>query len=84
MKRYAVTLVVALAVLLAATGAATAQTAEAPTQNDGSPIELPEPVPEFVTDLLEAIGAFVADVIDALDEAIRSIVPAAGGSPGGR
>lgn len=76
MSRYTWTLVMVLVVLVGATGAATAhQGSGTAAQGDSPPVELPEPVPEFVTDLLGAISDFVTGVIDALDDVVQTVTP---------
>ncbi|MXV60665.1 hypothetical protein GS429_00985 [Natronorubrum sp. JWXQ-INN-674] len=75
MKRFALALVVAFAVLFGATAAAAAQPGnQHAADGDGPPVELPEPVPEFVTELLDTITDFVTGVIGALGEAVRTVV----------
>jgi len=84
MNRYLLTAIVALAVLLGATAAVTAQPGTGEMdQGDGPPAELPEPVPEFVTDLLGAISDFINGAITALGEALTALTPGAGGAPPG-
>ena len=74
MRRKAIlTLAVTVALLVGATGAVAAQ------QGDGPPSELPDPVPDFVTDVLGAISDFLGGVGDSLGEIVRSITPGEGG-----
>lgn len=79
MNRYGLSIaiaVVALVALVGATGAATAQPGNgAQAQADGPPSALPDPVPDFVTELLGTIGDFVDGAVTALGEAVRSITP---------
>ncbi|MFC6810250.1 hypothetical protein ACFQGT_02710 [Natrialbaceae archaeon GCM10025810] len=71
---------VAIALLVGATGTAAAQPA------DGPPADLPDPVPEFVSDILGAITDFVGGTIGALGEVVRDLTPGgdAGVSSGSR
>lgn len=51
-----------LAALVVATGAVAATPGDAPTDDRaavGPPTDLPDPVPEFVTDVLDAIRSFL-------------------------
>ena len=75
MRRKAIlTLAVTVALLVGATSAVAAQ------PGDGPPSELPDPVPDFVTDVLGAISDFVGDVSDSLGEVVRSLTPGEGGA----
>lgn len=64
------TIAVALTLLVGATGVATAQPAQGP------PDDLPEPVPEFVSDVLGAITDFVGGAVDVLGDVVRGLTPA--------
>ncbi|WP_430505293.1 hypothetical protein [Haloparvum sp. PAK95] len=44
----------------------------------GPPSGLPDPVPDFVSQILDTVGSSAGDAKDGLGEAIRSITP--GGS----
>lgn len=66
---------VAIALLVGATGTAAAQPA------DGPPVDLPDPVPEFVSDILGAVTDFVGGAVNALGEVVRGLAP--GGDVGG-
>ncbi len=68
-------IVVALTLLTGATGAVTAQSA------DGPPDTLPDSVPAFVSDVLEAIIDAVSSGIDSLGEVVRDLT-AGSGAPG--
>ncbi|NHN46787.1 hypothetical protein G9464_04145 [Halostella sp. JP-L12] len=46
---------------------------------DGPPDDLPSPVPDFVTDLLGAIGDFLGGAVDVLGDVLRTITPGGGG-----
>ncbi|SDR13553.1 hypothetical protein [Natronobacterium texcoconense] len=71
MSRIAIlTLTVAVAVLVGTTGVAMAD------QGNGPPSDLPDPVPEFVTDVLEAIGDGVSSVASSLGQAVSNLTPA--------
>ncbi|WP_245853053.1 hypothetical protein [Natrinema ejinorense] len=72
------TIAVAVALLVGATGAATAQPAQGP------PDDLPEPVPGFVSDILGAITEFIDGTVDFLGDVVRGLTPAgnAAGSNG--
>ena len=61
------TIALALFVLTGTMGIAAA------TPGEGPPDELPDPVPDFVTDLLGAIGDFVAGGIEALGDVVSDI-----------
>ncbi|MHC3436957.1 hypothetical protein ACYJ1Y_02395 [Natrialbaceae archaeon A-gly3] len=75
MRRKAIlTLAVTVALLVGATSVAAAQ------PGDGPSSELPDPVPDFVTDVLGAISDFVGAVGDSLGEIVRSITPGEGGA----
>lgn len=63
------TLVIATVVLVGATGVAVAD------QGHGPPNDLPDPVPEFVTDVLDAIGDGVSSVASSLGETISGLTP---------
>lgn len=79
MNRYLLVVMIALVVLVGGTAAATAQPTDGATaQGEGPPVNLPDPVPDFVTDLLQSISDFVSGVLSALGEAIQRIVPGAG------
>ncbi|WP_418281728.1 hypothetical protein [Halorubrum sp. DTA98] len=84
------TLVVALAAVVLigtglAAGAVAADAGEPPgpdgdaSDDAGPPSDLPDPVPEFVGDLLDAIDGFLSGAIDDLGDAVSGI---AGGSSG--
>lgn len=45
----------------------------------GPPSSLPEPVPEFVTDVFGSIGDFVSGGVDHLGDAVRSVTPGGSG-----
>ena len=62
----------ALVLLVGLTGPAAAQ------PGDGPPDDLPSPVPDFVTDLLGAIGDFLGGAFDALGDVLRTITPGGG------
>lgn len=68
-RQTTVALVTALALLVGTSGVVAAQPA------DGPPADLPDPVPDFVSNLLGTIGDFVAGTISALGDAVRSITP---------
>jgi len=68
-RRPRLAIAVALTLLLGATGAAAAQPA------DGPPSDLPDPVPEFVSALLETITDFLGGVLEAIGEAVRTVTP---------
>lgn len=83
-------LVVALATVVligagVAAGAVAADSTDAPGPNGdasddaGPPSDLPDPVPEFVGDLLGAIDGFLSGTIDDLGETVSGI---AGNSAG--
>ncbi|MWV38570.1 hypothetical protein [Natrialba sp. INN-245] len=64
MHRYTLlAIVVSLAVLAGTAGPAAA------TPGEGPPNDLPEPVPDFVSDLIETISGFV----DAIDETLGTV-----------
>ncbi|ELY50015.1 MULTISPECIES: hypothetical protein [Natronorubrum] len=71
-KRTILTIAVAIALLVSATGTVAAQPA------DGPPNDLPEPVPEFVSDILGAIADFVGGALEALGETVRGLTPSSG------
>ncbi len=82
MNRYLLALVIALVVLFGATATVTAQPNNGATADgDGPPVDLPGPVPDFVSDLLGAISDFVSGVLTALSEAVQRIVPGVSGGP---
>lgn len=66
----------ALVLLVGLTGTAAAQS------GDGPPDDLPSPVPDFVTDLLGAIGDFLGGMVDTLGNVVRTITPGGGASAG--
>lgn len=68
-KRTILTIVTAVALLVSATGTVAAQ------PDDGPPNELPDPVPEFVSDVLGAITDFVSGALEALGETVRGLTP---------
>ncbi|OLZ42556.1 hypothetical protein A6E15_17015 [Natrinema saccharevitans] len=68
-RRPILAIAVALTLLLGATGAAAVQPA------DGPPNDMPDPVPEFVADLLGAITDFLGSVLEAIGEAVRTVTP---------
>ncbi|WP_226483161.1 hypothetical protein [Natrinema amylolyticum] len=68
-KQTILAIAVAATLLVGATGAATAQPA------DGPPNDLPDPVPEFVGDILETITEFVSGAVESLGEVVRSLIP---------
>lgn len=81
--------VVAVLALSVGTGTAVAAPGSAPNdagQSDeagssddaGPPSSLPEPVPDFVTDVLGSVTDFLSGGVDQLGEVVRSITP--GGS----
>ncbi|OAQ52904.1 hypothetical protein HTG_08740 [Natrinema mahii] len=72
MQRPILTIAVALLLLVGATGVAAAQPA------DGPPNDMPDPVPEFVADLLGAITDFLGGVLEAVGAAVRSVTPGNG------
>lgn len=72
------TISVAIALLVGVTGTAAAQPA------DGPSVDLPDPVPEFVSDILGTITDFVGGAVDALGEVVRGLAPGGDvGGPGG-
>ncbi|WP_090303386.1 hypothetical protein [Natronorubrum texcoconense] len=82
MNRYLLVLTIAFVVLVGGTVAATAQpTNGATAQGEGPPVDLPDPVPDFVTGLLQSVNDFVSGVLSALGEAIQRFVPGAGDAP---
>lgn len=70
--------VVAVLALLVGAGTAAATPGSAPA-DAGPPSDLPEPVPDFVSDLHGAISEFLSGSVDHLGEALRSITPGGGG-----
>lgn len=68
-------IVVSMGLLVGAAGSVTA------TPGEGPPDELPEPVPDFVSDLLGTISSFVSGAIDALGSAVSEITPGAAAIP---
>lgn len=62
-------IVVSIGLLVGTAGTAAA------APGDGPPSDLPEPVPDFVSDLLGAISSFVNGAIDALGSAVSEITP---------
>ena len=70
---------IALAVLAAglllagAAGAATAQPDEA--GDAGPPSDLPDPAPDFVGDVLGAVGDFVGGSIEGLGDTVSGLTP---------
>ncbi|ELY65913.1 hypothetical protein [Natrinema versiforme] len=72
------TIAISVTLLVGATGAVTAQPA------NGPPDELPDPVPEFVSDILGAITDFVGGALEALGEVVRGLTPGGdAGTPNG-
>ena len=80
MKRIALVLAALLtsALLVGAVGAVSAQPANASDNADdaGPPSDLPGPVPDFVTDVLGAIGDFLDGSVDRLGEVVSGETPA--------
>lgn len=72
--RTLLTIAIAISLLVGATGTAAAQ------PGDGPPDELPDPVPEFVSDVLGAISDFVAGLLESLGEVVRSLTPGGAGT----
>ncbi|SIS10905.1 hypothetical protein SAMN05421752_111131 [Natronorubrum thiooxidans] len=68
-KRTILTIAIAVALLVSATGTVAAQPA------DGPPNDLPDPVPEFVSDILGAIADFIGGALEALGETVRGLTP---------
>jgi hypothetical protein len=73
---------IALAALLAVTGVAAAQPGNAPADagangddpgQAGPPTDLPDPVPEFVSDIHDRIRSFIDGNVDDLGEAVSGI-----------
>jgi hypothetical protein len=76
------TLVAVAAVLALLVGAGTAAAAPGSTPADaGPPDDLPDPVPDFVSELHGAISEFVSGSADRLGEALRSITPGGDAGP---
>jgi hypothetical protein len=65
----------ALVLLVGLTGTAAAQ------PGDGPPDDLPSPVPDFVTDLLGAIGDFLGGLLDAVGGLVSDVTPGGSGGP---
>ncbi len=59
--------VIGLLVLAGTTGLASAQPGEGP------PGDLPTPVPDFVTDLLETISGFIASVLSVVGGIVETV-----------
>lgn len=76
----------ALAVLLVGTAGAVAAPGNAPedagpsAQDGGPPVDMPEPVPDFVESIHEQIWAFLNGSIENLGEAVSGVTP--GGDEG--
>ncbi|MFD1565115.1 hypothetical protein ACFR99_16375 [Haloarchaeobius amylolyticus] len=68
-RRTLLTIAIGLSLLVGTMGTVTAQPA------DGPPDDLPEPVPEFVSDILETISDFVSGALESLGEAVRTLAP---------
>lgn len=67
-------LVVALAVLLVGTAGAAAAPGNAP-DDAGPPADLPNPVPDFVGDIHDAIGSFIDGTVDHLGSVVSDLTP---------
>lgn len=63
------TIAITVTLLVGATGTVTAQPAQGP------PDDLPEPVPEFVSDVLGAITDFIGGAVDLLGDIVRGLTP---------
>lgn len=63
----------ASALLVGAVGAVSAQPDE--TNDAGPPDDLPEPVPDFVGEILGAIGEFLSGVLSALGSVVSGLTP---------
>lgn len=68
-RRTLLTIAIGLTLLVGTMGTVTAQSA------DGPPDDLPEPVPEFVSDILETISDFGSGALESLGEAVRALTP---------
>jgi|GEM_PF-5832537 len=68
-RRTLLTIAIGLTLLVGPMGTVTAQPA------DGPPDDLPEPIPEFVSDILEPISDFVGGTLESLGEAVRTLTP---------
>jgi hypothetical protein len=78
-KPFVLAVLAASVLLVGAAGAATAQPGDAGQDGDaGPPDSLPEPVPDFVSDVLGAIGDFLSGSLDGLGEAVSDLTPGGG------
>jgi hypothetical protein len=75
--------VLAVSVLLdGAAGAVAAQPENAGEGGDaGPPDDLPEPVPDFVSDVHGAIGDFLGGAVDSLGDAVSGVTPGGDDTP---
>lgn len=70
MRRHALLAIgISIALLVGTAGTVAA------TPGEGPPTDLPDPVPDFVSDLLGAIASFVSGAIDALGGVVSEITP---------
>jgi len=68
-RRTLLTIAIGLTLLVGPMGTATAQPADGPLD------DLPAPVPEFVSEILEPISDFVSGTLESLGEAVRTLIP---------
>ncbi len=81
-KQIVLAVLAASVLLVGAAGAVAAQPEDAgPSGDAGPPDDLPDPVPDFVSDIHGAISDFISGSIDSLGDVVSGLTPGGDEAP---